>query len=348
MDKTMPGIHIEGLKQLAERTGLSVSTVSRVLNGKAESARISTATSQRVMEEARRQGIVINTVARGLRLRTTQTLGLLIPDISNPFFAALARQVEKASRERGFSVILGDSEENSEIESHNARLMQSRQVDALVVAPVGDRHDHLRKISLTLPLILVDRVLPELAVPSVSADNFAGARMAVEHLVSVGHQRIGCVQGLPASSTNAARVSGFRSAILSSNLNLSDDSVCGDGYSIESARNAALRLLSSPLRPTAIVALGNLLALGVLQAARELNLTVPHDLSLIGFDDQPWLEWISPPLTTVAQPIDELGAAAMNLCFEKLEQNPPPGNPPRQMLLPMKLIPRESVSNPRT
>lgn len=340
----MPGIPIEGLKQLAERTGLSVSTVSRVLNGKAESARISAATSQRVLEEAKRQGIVINTVARGLRLRTTHTVGLLIPDISNPFFAALARQVEKASREKGFSVLLGDSEENSEIESHNVRLMQSRQVDALVVAPVGDRHDHLQRISLALPLILVDRVPPELEVPSVSADNFAGARMAVEHLISEGHQRIGCVQGLPASSANAERVRGFRDAVTSSNLPLTDDSICGDGYSIESARRAALRLLSSPLRPTAIVALGNLLALGVLQAARDLNLSVPRDLSLIGFDDQPWLEWISPPLTTVAQSVDALGAAAMQLCFEKLEQQT---SSPPQILLPMKLIARESVSIPR-
>jgi LacI family transcriptional regulator len=199
----VPGIPIEGLKQLAQRTGLSVSTVSRILNGKSESARISPATSERVLEEARRQGIVLNVVARGLRLRTTQTLGLLIPDISNPFFAALARQVERASRARSFSVLLGDSEEDSEIESHNARLMQSRQVDALIVAPVGDRHEHLRQISASLPLIVVDRIFPELDVPSVSADNSKGAVLAVEHLVAAGHRKIGCIQGLAASSANS-------------------------------------------------------------------------------------------------------------------------------------------------
>lgn len=344
----MPGIPIEGLKQLAERTGLSVSTVSRILNGKAESARISPATSQRVLEEARRQGIVLNVVARGLRLRTTQTLGLLIPDISNPFFAALARQVERASRARNFSVLLGDSEEDSEIESHNARLMQSRQVDALIVAPVGDRHEHLLQISASLPLIVVDRILPQLDVPSVSADNAKGAVLAVEHLVAAGHRKIGCIQGLSASSANAARISGFRKAITAAGLPLPDEWITGDDYSIESARIAARALLSSPERPTAIVALGNLLALGVLHAARELNLSVPRELSLIGFDDQPWVEWISPPLTTVVQPVEKLGSTAMTLCFERLDQtaSSPSGAAPRKIVLPMSLMPRQSVTAP--
>jgi len=343
----VPGIPIEGLKQLAERTGLSVSTVSRILNGKAESARISPATSQRVLEEARKQGIVINTVARGLRLRTTQTLGLLIPDISNPFFAALARQVERASRARNFSVLLGDSEEDAEIEGHNARLMQSRQVDALIVAPVGGRHEHLRSLAASLPLILVDRVLPQLDVPSVSADNATGAALAVEHLVAAGHRRIGCIQGLPASSANAARVGGFRAAIAAAGLDLPEGWIVGDDYSIGSAQAAARRLLSADQRPTAIVALGNLLALGVLHAARELGLSVPQDLSLIGFDDQPWVEWISPPLTTVVQPVESLGSTAMALCFERLDQPRDPDQPARQVVLPMSLVVRQSVTPPR-
>lgn len=342
----MPGIPIEGLKQLAARTGLSVSTVSRILNGKAESARISPATSQRVLEEARKQGIILNTVARGLRLRTTQTVGLLIPDISNPFFAALARQVERASRARNFSVLLGDSEEDSEIEAHNARLMQSRQVDALVVAPVGDRHQHLQALATTLPLILVDRILPQLAVPSVSADNATGAALAVDHLRQAGHRRIGCIQGHPASSANAARVSGFREAMSSAALDLPHGWISGDDYSIESAQKAAHRLLSGRDRPTAIVAQGNLLALGVLHAARELGISVPQDLSLIGFDDQPWVEWISPPLTTIVQPVEKLGSTAMELCFQRLDQSTTTAEPPTQIVLPMTLVSRQSVTPP--
>lgn len=343
----MPGIPLEGLKQLAERTGLSVSTVSRILNGKAESARISPATTKRVLDEARKQGIVLNVVARGLRLRTTRTLGLLIPDISNPFFAALARQVEKASRARDFSILLADSEEDSSIESRNARLMQSRQVDALIVAPVGDRHEHLESMAATLPLILVDRVLPQLAAPSVSADNATGAAMAVDHLAAAGHRRIACLQGNPASSANSARVHGFRQAILSAGMSLPDHWVAGEEHSIESAKAAALHLLSAVPRPTAIVALGNLLALGVLHAARELGLSVPEDLSLIGFDDQPWVEWISPPLTTVVQPVEQLGSTAMALCFERLEMPRDPTISPKRIVLPMSLACRQSVTPPK-
>lgn len=341
----------EGLKQLAETTGLSVSTISRVLNGKAAAARISEATRERVLRAAADRGVVINALARGLRLRSTQTLGLLIPDISNPFFSALARQVERASRARGYSVLLGDSEEDAGVEADNLRLMQSRRVDGLIVAPVGGETSHLSDTLTTgLPLVLVDRVPPGLKAPGVAADNSAGAALAVEHLAAAGHRDIGCVQGLAASSTNAARVSGFREAMKNRDLPVPATRLVGRDYTLESARQEAHRLLSRSPRPSAVVALGNLIALGVLHAARDLGLRVPDNLSLVSFDDQPWAEWISPPLTTVAQPVEELGTRAMELFFDQVQANREEGSPEntkearnQQLTLPMTLIERNSV-----
>jgi LacI family transcriptional regulator len=344
----MAGTAADGLKRLAELTGVSISTVSRVLSGKAEKVRISAKTRERVLLEAGRHGVVINEVARGLRLRTTQTLGLIIPDISNPFFAALARQAERASRAKGFSVLLCDSGEDSDLEARNVILMKSRRVDGLLVAPVGGRYDHLAAVQKSgTPLVLLDRLLPELEVPGVAADNAAGAALAVEHLLARGHREIGCLQGLPASSTNAARVGGIQRALKRHQLSLSASRLAGRDYTLPSARAEALRLLSTPHRPTAIIALGNVMALGVLHAARELGIHVPEQLSLISFDDQPWAEWISPPLTTVAQPVEELGARAMELFFETLSASRSGGEAcTTQVILPMTLIPRGSVLPP--
>lgn len=333
----------EGLKRLAQSTGLSVSTISRVLNGKAEAARISSATRELVLQSAAKQGIVINAIARGLRLRRTHTLGLLIPDISNPFFASLARQVERASRARGYSVLLCDSEESTTVEAQNAALMQGRRVDGLVIAPVGGAHEHLAALHQSgLPLVLIDRILPELPVPGIAAHNATGAAMAVDHLIAAGHRHIGCVQGLLASSTNQARVQGFKHALKRHKLSSAKHLITGSDYTLATAHAAATQLLQQTPRPTAIVALGNIIALGVLHAARDLQLKVPDDLSLISFDDQPWAEWISPPLTTIAQPVEELGARAMDLFFQQLDN--PSTEPPQQILLPMTLIKRQSVA----
>jgi len=335
----------EGLKLLAERTGVSVSTVSRVLSGKAEKARISEKTRDLVMKEAKLQGIVVNEVARSLRLQTTHTVGLLIPDISNPFFAALARQAARASRERGYSVLLCDCEEDTEVEARNVMLMRSRRVDGLVIAPVGGRHEHLEAVMAAgTPLVLLDRIFPDLAVPGVAADNAAGAALAVNHLIKAGHKRIGCLQGLPESSTNAARVDGFLETMQRNHLPVPGSWVTGRDYTLESARNDALGLLSQKERPTAIVALGNIIALGVLHAARELRLKVPDDLSLVSFDDQPWAELISPPLTTVDQPVDMLGERAMELFFKILDDSKAGiKNSATRIVLPMRLIERGSV-----
>lgn len=344
----MASLPQEGLKHLAEATGLSVSTVSRVLSGKADAYRISTETQERVRQAAGSHGIVVNEVARGLRLRTTQTIGLIIPDISNPFFAALARHVEHLARAQGYSVLLADSQENTDVEAESVRLMRSRRVDGLVIAPVGLDSTRLRPPGAeSLPLVLVDRIPSDYSGPGVTCDNKEAARMATRHLIDHGHRRIVCLQGLPGSSANQDRVLGYKQALKEAAIPVDESLIIGHDYAIETGREAVQRLFThlSPA-PTALLALGNLIALGALQALRSLQLSVPNQVSLVSFDEQPWAELIDPPLTTLSQPVEALAEKAMDLLFQQFQAGS--ALPTQRAHLPVSLISRNSVSHPPT
>ncbi len=334
----------QNLKTLAESLGLSPSTVSRVLSGNGERYRISEATRKRVLEAAEASGLVVNQLARGLRLQTTFTLGLVIPDISNPFFASLARQVERSARQRGFSVVLADSQESTEVEIELLRNMESRRVDGLVIAPVGVRCEHLSSLRSTgYPMVQVDRLFDEVASPMVCSDNPAGAKLAVEELVAHGHRRIACIQGLPESSANRERVRGYQEGLSAAGIEPDPGLLAGGDYESESGRLGAFRLMGLDEPPTALLTLGNMLALGAMQALREMGRRIPSDVSLITFDDQPWAELIDPPLTTVAQPLEDLGETAVKLLFEEMDRDEGVGM--QRITLPVELVRRSSVSN---
>ena len=336
------------LSALAASLKLSPSTVSRVLSGQAERFRISPATRERVLAEAAKSGLVVNAVARGLRLRTTQTLGLVIPDVSNPFFAALARQIEHQARARGYSVLLADSQESVEVEAEAVRLMGGRRVDGLILAPVGTAsRAALAPLATALPVVLVDRVLPGFAGPSVTADNFAGARDATRLLLARGHRRIGCLQGRPDSSVQEERLRGHQAALAEAGIALDPALLRGGLHAPDAGRSGIEAWFGARgVAPTAVLAFGNLLALGALQALRRLGLGVPEEVSLIAFDDQPWTELTAPPLTTVAQPVEALAEVAMQRLFERLQAGTEPAPGASSEVLPVYLIERESVAAP--
>lgn len=336
------------LSALAVALKLSPSTVSRVLSGQAERFRISPATRERVLAAAAQSGLVVDAVARGLRLRTTQTLGLVIPDVSNPFFAALARQIEHQARARGYSVLLADSQENGEVEAEAVRLMRGRRIDGLIIAPVGSAsRATLAPLTARLPLVLIDRVLPDFAGPSITADNFAGARDATRLLLAHGHQRIGCLQGRPDSSVQEERLRGHRAALAEAGLDLDPSLLRGGAHAPDAGRSGIEAWFGAGgVAPTAVLAFGNLLALGALQALRRLGLGVPEEVSLIAFDDQPWTELTAPPLTTVAQPVEALAEGAMRRLFERLQAPAKPAPAASAEVLPVRLIERDSVAAP--
>lgn len=341
----MPSSPRGNLQELARKLGVAPSTVSRVLNGKAEQYRISTATRDRVLEAAKASGVVVDHIARGLRLKTTETIGLIIPDISNPFFASLARRVEHSAREKGYSVLMADSQERTDVEAESIQLMLGRRVDGLVIAPVGESSVHFSSLlQHGPPLVLVDRVFPDHVAASVVVDNFAGARMAVQHLAEAGHRAIACLQGVPESSVNRDRVRGYQKGLLDAGLVPRPAWLAGNSHTIEGGEAGAKQVLGQDEAPTAILALGNLIALGAMRAVRALGLRIPQDVSLVAFDEQPWAALLNPAVTTVAQPIEEIGDRAMSLLFAQMKA--PESAEPSRVTLPVSLISRDSVSAP--
>ena len=318
------------LKTLSERLGYSESTISRVLNGKAEKYRISKATADKIIQTVKELNFKPNVLARGLRLNETHTLGLVIPDISNPFFAGIVRSVEHEARNSGYSVILCDTEEDTNIEMDSVDLLRERNVEGLLVAPVGQIADHLEDVYKSgLPIVIIDRYFPDKNLPYVTSDNYRGAFNAVSYLIENGHRRIACIGGLEHTTPNNDRIRGYKDALLKNAISAENFIIVGNKSD----------------RPSAIFALSNLISLGVLKAIEEESLSVPEDISIIAFDEQPFFEHLSAPMSSIKQQRDEIGQIATKIIFKQIKSKKPPDS--EGMFIPTKLIKRASVKNIR-
>jgi LacI family transcriptional regulator len=334
---------IATLKNIAERVNVSVPTVSRVLAGKAKEFRISKETAAAIKTAAKELGYTPNYLASGLRLRKTHTLGLVIPDISNPFFAGVAREIEKTARSYSYSIIFCDSEESTRLEAEAVALLQGRKVDGMLVCPVGQEAHHLRQLrERHLPLVLIDRVLPEIACPFVGSDNRRGAIDAVNYLLDNGHRSIACIQGLRNTSTNLERVRGYVDAFSARGMPVDESLIVGTSFGEETGYIETKLLLSRTHRPTALFAFGNLIALGALRALAEGNQRVPEDISLLSFDDQRYFSFLATPVTTIAQQSEEIGRIAVKLLVDEIRS--PGAHTEGGIFLPPRLITRSSVA----
>lgn len=326
------------IKKIAQLLDLSITTVSRVLNGKAKQYRISQKTEDLVKETATRLNFQPNQIAQNLRLKRTNTIGLAIPDISNPFFANLARTIEIELRRQGKLILLCDTNDNTELERETLSLLIGRKVDGLLVAPVGLYSDHLKQVG-QVPLVLIDRYFEDLSIPYVATDNQLGAYEATQYLIEKGHQRIACIQGLPNTISNKERIKGFSQAIKDYQLNQDNISLLGGDFSIENGYESALTLLEKTHPPTAIFTLNNQIALGAMQVIQEAGLSIPHDISLISFDEQPYFQLTNPPISTIKQPIEQIGKEAVQSLFRLMTRQAV-----ENKLLPPTLIERASVN----
>jgi len=330
------------LKSIAQKLGVSVSTVSRVINGKSSHYRISKETEELVLQAAKELSYSPNQLARGLRLKRTHTIGYIIPDISNPFFSSIAKSVEKSARKLGYSILLCDSEENTEIESSSLQLMLNRKVDGLIISPVGLKVNHLVEISQkNFPIVLLDRYFPNLNIPFVTSDNYQGALEAVNLLIQNGHKKIACIQGLINTSPNNDRVKGYRDAHLKHNLEVDESLIVGDSFGEENGYLETKLLLKRSSIPTAIFSISNLISLGAIRAISEEGLKIPDDISMVSFDDQPYSRFLSTPMTTVAQQSTQIGQIATKLLVDQIESNRI--FEPKGIFLPTKLIIRNSI-----
>jgi len=334
------------LKAIARQLGVSMTTVSRALNGKAEAYGISKKTEEAVRRTAKKLHFSPDPLARGLRLNRTLSIGLVIPDISNPYFAEIAKNIEMAARRSGYSVVLCDSEENTQLETESLILLRDRKVDGLVIAPVGQSAIHLETLQKGgFPVVVIDRYFPRLKLPYVVSDNCTGAMQATEHFVEKGHKVIACVQGLAKTSPNYERVRGFQAALRCHGIPVDDSLVVGSSFSEENGYVHAKLLLKSRKDITAILALSNLIALGILRALSEEGLKVPDDVSIICFDDQPYCAYMNPPLTTVDQSKEQMGQIAVRLLLEHIQSAQ--GLARDGIVLPTRLIQRASVRSVR-
>ena len=327
---------------MAEQLGLSATTVSRVLSGQAQRYRISKKTETAVRRLAAQANFSPNRVARGLRLRRTESIGLVIPDVSNPFFAGIAREIALGARQCRYSVIVCDSQESDDVEMESLDLLRGRGVEGIVLCPVGRSAEHLARFEEEeLPIVLADRYFPGLRLPYVASDNVGGAREATTHLLENGHRRIACLQGLVGTSPNEDRLQGYREALEAHHIAVDESLIVGDSFGEQNGYIATKLLLRMAHDFTALLAFSNLISLGAIRSLAEEGLRIPADVSLVSFDDQPYCAYLAAPLTAVAQSSAEMGQIAVKLLFDRIRA------PQRALrggiLLPTSLVVRGSV-----
>jgi LacI family transcriptional regulator len=334
------------IRDVARRAGVSAMTVSRVLNGQ---PRVAEATRHRVEAAVAELGYIPNSLARGLTARSSRTVGVIVPDIANPFFTLVVRGVEEAAWRAGRQVILCNTHGDLVRERLHIRDLRSFRVEGVVIAPVSDRSSpEIAGLERDgVPFVLVDRAVPGRRADLVMGDSVAGARLLVDHLLSLGHRRIAIVTEPPDVSTTRDRIAGYRIALEAARIPF-DPGLVIEASAIEPERTraATLELLEAKPAPTAVFAVNNVAAIGVAEAARELGLPIPERLSLVCFDDLVDASRLQPFLTVLAQPAETFGTVAMQLLLDRLGGHV--AEPAVTVILPGELVIRSSAASPET
>jgi DNA-binding LacI/PurR family transcriptional regulator len=328
------------MRQIAERAGVSIGTVSHVIN---ETATVRPKLRDRVLDAIRSMGYQPSALAQGLRKNRTNMLGMVIPDITNPFFPGVVRGVEDVAYKRSFRVILCNADNDPTKEASYVRDLRSYHIAGLLIIPAAgaDIAGQLRAYaSASVPVVCIDRVPDGWKGDAVLVANAEGSYLATRHLIQMGHKRLAVIAG-PLKLTNAAeRLKGFTRALGEARIEIEPEYVQEAGFDTATGYRAALRLLRMLPRPTAIFACNDLMAFGVLQAARELGLRCPEDLSIAGFDSLEFTNFTDPSLTSVYQPGYQLGATAARLLLQRVDGL---RSAPKKVLLPTELKQRNSV-----
>jgi LacI family transcriptional regulator len=311
------------ITDVASEAGVHPSTVSRVLNGHAGST-IRPATRERVLAAADVLGYRPSALARSLRLQRTLTLGMLVPDITNPFFSSIIKGAEDAARERGYNLILCNSEDQPEREAAYLRLLRERQVDGVLIASSQMADETIEGLRAdSFPFVLVNRAAQDGEDLAVVVDNHAAAVEVVAHLAALGHRRVGHIAGPQNTTTGRDRREGYEAGVRAHGLAHEPALVVeADAFSEDAGDRALGIMLAGPARPTAVFAANDLIAVGMLQRLRRIGVRVPDDLSIVGFNDIPLAGLLEPALTTVRVPQLAMGVAGAHLLIDRLEGRP--------------------------
>ncbi|MCS7057489.1 MAG: LacI family transcriptional regulator [Meiothermus sp.] len=334
------------IADVARAAQVSPSTVSRALT---KPDLVAPETRERVLQAARQLGYQPNKLARGLRKQQSRLLGLIVSDILAPFHATLAKGVQDAAEKHGYMVFLFNSDEQPEKEARYLQELQSHWPEGLLIVPTAKTRQHLRNLrgARSMPVIELDRTSGTPGVHAVLVENVLGAREAVEHLIALGHRRIGMITGEPVITTAQERLEGYRQALKGAGITPDERLVANGYHKEEGGYAAALQLLRLPPqeRPTALFVGNSEMAAGAVQAIRDLGLRIPEDISLVSFDDTRWAQLMEPALTVVAQPAYEIGYLACETLVSLLRQKAPAEG--RILRLKTRLLIRQSTARPR-
>jgi LacI family transcriptional regulator len=331
------------ITDVAREARVSASTVSHVIN---ETRYVSDEVKQRVHAAMEALNYQPNVIARSLRTRETLTVGVVVSDVTNPFFTSIVRAIEDEVLKQGYSIILCDTDEKPEREQAYLRLLMGRRVDGLIVAPSSGNADLLRSaIESGLPVVLLDRSIPGLTADVVLSDNESGAFDAVSYLIGMGHRRIGIIAGRLEVSTGADRMAGYVRAIRTHGIPADESLIEVAKFKRDIAYDKTMKMLNRAEPPTALFVCNNVMTAGTMAALKAAGKKVPEDISVIGFDDSEWAALMDPPLTVVAQPIVELGTRAAQTLMRRISRGRV--KTPRAVVLKPELILRDSCARPR-
>jgi len=330
------------IRDVAERAGVSTTTVSHVLN---RTRKVDPHTAARVEAAVNELGYRPNALARSMRRGRTHTVGIVIPDIANPFFGDLARSLEDHMFEAGYSAIICNSDGEEDKEARYLDVLLSKKVDGLLLIAASQPSERLvHLVESGPPTIVIDRELGDLPVSHVLVENHRGGYLAGRHLLELGHRDIGVIAGPGGLGTSARRLEGFRQALDEAGVEQGEGRVLVGDFRAASGRAAMDGWLQRGAPPTAIFAENDLMAIGALSAAHAADIDVPTELSVVGFDGIAFGADVTPPLTTVTQSVNDVATAAVELLFERLRGTP---TEPRLVELPVSLTLRGSSGPPR-
>ncbi|HYW56238.1 MAG TPA: LacI family DNA-binding transcriptional regulator [Polaromonas sp.] len=330
------------IRDVASHANVSVTTVSHVING---TRTVSPDAMDRVQKAVIALDYVPSALARSLKSNRTHTVGMLIPNNSNPYFAEMIRGIEDRCFASGFNVVLCNTDDDPQKQSVYVRVMAEKQVDGLIVVSSGADPDLIGELrQLRMPQVLVDREIDDLMADLVEVNHESGAQIATKHLLDLGHRRIACIAGPQVVSSARQRLAGYKKALAEAGIAFDSTLVREGDFTSDGGYDATLSLLTEEgVDATAVFAANDLMAFGAICAAAHRGLRIPDDLSIIGFDDIALARHTNPPLTTVAQPKHETGHLAADLLMQRIAE---PGRALQKRLLQPVLRERESCAAP--
>jgi LacI family repressor for deo operon, udp, cdd, tsx, nupC, and nupG len=324
------------MKDVARLANVSTATVSRVLAGE---ERVTERTKEKVLQAIEQLHYKPNRLASNLRTLKSKTIVVVVRDISNSFFSDIIRGVEDVAYKHNYKVLLGDTRNDPKKESDYIGLYNERLVDGVILIATRNRKDTLNELTRGIPVVLTSEFLERADMPIVSIDNIGMAKLATEHLISLGHNRIGFISGPRDIAISKDRLMGYHQALLEHELPLHPDLIQEGDWSIESGHSIASRLLKLDSRPTAILASNDEMAIGVIKCVKKAGLRVPQDVAVVGFDNINMASLLEPTLTTISQPRYDIGVKVMEILLKLMNGE---AVKEKQYILPSKLIIRES------